>query len=97
MHEPWPESPYYLMVMRKGQAPDCRVWAASSLEPLPPISVPLLPPDADLKLSLQPLIDNIFAWSRYFVQMKYEEALEGLLTSDEVALTSKNGTQSSKI
>lgn len=93
MHEPWPESPYYLMVMRKESAPDCRVWAASSLEPLPPIPVPLLSPDADVLLSLQPLIENIFAWSRYFVQMKYDEALDALTTQESalVGATVKGG------
>lgn len=94
MHGSWPESPYYLMVMRKEKAPDCRVWAATSLEPLPPISVPLLSPDVDLKLSLQPLIDNIFSWSRYFAQMKYEQSL-AVLSAEETALvqaTMKSGT-----
>lgn len=89
MHEPWPDSPYYLMVMRKEQAPDCRVWAVSSLESLPPIPVPLLAPDADIQLFLQPLINDIFQRSRYSVQMKYEEPLEEEFTPDEAALLPK--------
>ena len=33
----WPDSPYYLLVCRKKQAPRCSVWPAFFTEPLPPI------------------------------------------------------------
>ena len=34
-------------------------------QPLPPIPIPLNPPDPDITLALQPLIDGIYARTRY--------------------------------
>ncbi|MGO8745097.1 MAG: DUF4058 family protein [Thermoguttaceae bacterium] len=56
--------PYCLLVGRKAEAPRCSVWRAYSTRPLPEIPIPLTPPDADLPLSLQPLIDAIYARSQ---------------------------------
>ena len=49
MLDPWPDSPYTLLVAR-APAPLCRVWRAFSLQPLPAIPVPLSRPDHDLAL-----------------------------------------------
>lgn len=71
MVDPWPDSPYYLLVARKNAAPLCKVWPAHSMSPLPTIPVPLLPPDADAALFLQPLIESIYARFRYRQSIDY--------------------------
>src|SRR5262249_60213888 len=60
MVEPWPKSPYYLLVGRQSRAPYCRVWPVHFREPLPEIPVPLARPDPDLTLALQPLIEAVY-------------------------------------
>jgi hypothetical protein len=73
MASAWPESPYYLLVCRKKQAPRCKVWPASFTEPLPPIPIPLAPPDADISLELQPLLEAIYSRSRYGRDIDYRQ------------------------
>jgi hypothetical protein len=80
---PWPASPYYLLVARKEQTPECTVWPAFSLQPLPVLLVPLAPPDADVPLNLQPLIDGIYARSRYYREIDYRQALQPPLSTAE--------------
>ncbi|HEX5269014.1 MAG TPA: DUF4058 family protein [Gemmataceae bacterium] len=65
MLDPWPDSPYYLLVAREQWAPSCRVWRASFDRPLPPIPLPLNTPDPPIRVSLQPLVDAIFEVARY--------------------------------
>lgn len=86
MNTPWPDSPYYLMVMRSHQAPACRVWPAYSTRPIHSIPIPLLPSDPDLTLALQPMIDDIYVESRYGSDARYHEMLEMALTDEERAL-----------
>jgi hypothetical protein len=71
MEDPWPDSPYYVLVSRKPTAPQCTVWPAYCLRPLPEIPVPLSPPDADVPLALQPMLDAIYARSRYALDIDY--------------------------
>lgn len=85
MKNPWPDSPYYIMVARKDEVGASGVWPAFSALRLPEIPIPLLPPDADLKVDLQPMVDAIFMRSRYFLDMHYDKPLRGL-RADEVAL-----------
>ncbi|MGO9468134.1 MAG: DUF4058 family protein [Isosphaeraceae bacterium] len=44
----WPDSPYYLLVCRKQEAPRCTDWPAHFLRPLPSLSIPLAAPDPDI-------------------------------------------------
>jgi hypothetical protein len=73
MEDPWPESPYYVLVSRKPTAPQCTVWPAYCLRPLPEIPVPLFPPDADVPLALQPMIEAIYHRSRYALDIDYRQ------------------------
>ncbi len=88
MRVPWPKSPYYIMVARKNQVGECGIWPAFSTSRLPPFPVPLLPQDADLVVDLQPMIDAIFARSRYFLDVQYDKPLPGL-DEDEISLLPK--------
>jgi hypothetical protein len=83
MVTPWPDDPYYLLVCRKKQAPRCRVWPASFTKPLPPIPIPLLPPDPDVSLDFQPFIQAIYARSRYERDIDYRRPLDPPLSQRE--------------
>lgn len=85
MKTPWPDSPYYIMVARKDEVGASGIWPAFSVLRLPEIPIPLLPPDADLQVDLQPMVDAIYKRSRYFLDMHYDKPLPGL-REDEVAL-----------
>jgi hypothetical protein len=75
MVERWPDSPYYILVMRKESAPQCCVSPAYSTRPLPSVSIPLAAPDADLVVPLQPFVDAIFVRSRYAAELAYDRPL----------------------
>jgi hypothetical protein len=85
MRTQWPDAPYTLLVSWAANAPYCRVWPAHLNEPLPPIPVPLLSPEPDLHLDLQPLIDEIYALARYHELIDYERDLLPALSDDDAA------------
>jgi hypothetical protein len=58
MLDPWPNSPYTLLVARRHRSPYCRVFPAHFRRPLPPIPGPPQP-DADVTLTLRPLIEAV--------------------------------------
>jgi hypothetical protein len=86
MEEPWADNPYYVLVLRKAEAPACQVWPAHMDRPLPEVTIPLVPPDADLRMPLQPLVDAIYARSRYEVDIDYALVLDPPLRPHEQAL-----------
>ncbi|HZV04224.1 MAG TPA: DUF4058 family protein [Gemmataceae bacterium] len=85
MVTPWPSSPYALLACRQQRAPRCKVWPAYFQRPLPSILVPLSPPDADVRLDLQPLIAAIYRRSRYEADLDYSRPLHPPLTDEESA------------
>ena len=85
MVEPWPKSPYSLLVGREDHVPYCRVWPASFKEPLPEIPVPLARPDPDLPLALQPMIEAVYERSRYSRRLDYTTPLTPPLSPEENA------------
>lgn len=82
MLDPWPNSPYTLLVSRRARA-GCRVWPAHFAKPLPTIPVPLVSPDPDIPLNLQPMIDAIYARSRYHRDIDYARPLNPPLSAEE--------------
>jgi len=84
MYSPWPDGPYYLLTKYKARRL-CHVWPAHSIAPLPPLTVPLAPPDPDISLDLQPLVDAIYARSRYDRDIDYRRPLTPPLTPAEQA------------
>jgi hypothetical protein len=80
----WPDSPYTLLVSRASRAPRCRAWPAHFQRRLPVIPVPLLEPDADLSLDLQPLVDGIYELGRYNERIDYSRPLEPPLPEPEM-------------
>lgn len=85
MLNPWPPCPYTLLVCRRVRAPHCRAYRAYSLKPLPPLSVPLAIPDPDVALDLQPLLEGIYARSRYHLSIDYSTPCQPPLSDDENA------------
>jgi hypothetical protein len=85
MLDPWPKSPYTLLVAREERAPRCRVWPAFFDRPLPAIPVPLSRPDPDLTLELQPLVDTIYQNGRYGEDIDYSQPLTPPLKAEQAA------------
>lgn len=85
MVTPWPNTPYSLLVSRMANGGHCRVWPAHFRDRLPPIPVPLVDPDPDLTLDLQPLIDGIYALGRYGERVMYDQRLTPALPRDDAA------------
>ncbi len=83
MLTPWPDCPYTLLVCRAFNAPYCRVWKGPFRRRLPSIPVPLLYPEPDLTLDLQPLLGNIYALGRYDERINYTQPLTPALSDEE--------------
>lgn len=84
MAEPWPSSPYVLLVLRKERAPRCKVWPAHYREKLPTLPIPLAPPDADASLDLQALLDDIYDRSRYGQNTDYTRPIRPPLSDEDM-------------
>ena len=85
----WPESPYYALVSRKPDTPRCTVWPAHFLRPLPVLSIPLAPPDPDVSLALQPLVEAVYARSHYERDIDYRRPLNPPLSASDVSWLEK--------
>jgi hypothetical protein len=85
MLDPWPASPYTLLVARANKAQLCKAWPAHFRRPLPPIPVPLTKPDPDVTLTLQPLIGAIYQRFRYEPSIDYTVRLTPPLSPDDAA------------
>jgi uncharacterized protein DUF4058 len=75
MLDPWPGSPYTVLVARAKKINFCRVWPAYFQIPTPSVPIPLAKPDPDILLDLQPMIDSIYRRSRYERSIDYSKPL----------------------
>ncbi len=89
MLDPWPDSPYVIMVSRGKGGQSCRVWRGYPLRPLPAIPVPLAKPDPDIAMHLQPMIDAIYERSRYSRSIDYAKPIKPPLSAEESAWLKK--------
>jgi hypothetical protein len=92
----WPASPYYLLVCRKRDAPRCTVWPASFLRPLRILSIPLAPPDPDVILALQPLVEAVYTRSHYDRDLDYRAQLDPPLSPPDAAWLEKQKREEHK-
>lgn len=83
MRDPWPGSPYTILVARGGSVPRYLAWPAHSLRPLPTIPIPLAQPDPDISINLQAMVEAIFARSRYSRSIDYSKPLTPPLPLEE--------------
>ncbi len=60
-----PAAPYYVFLSRCTRRPHTEVWPVQLRDSLPTVPVPLLPPDPDVPLALQPAIEACFELVRY--------------------------------
>jgi len=88
MLDPWPDSPYSLLIAR-ANSQICRVWQAHFRRPLPPLPVPLAKPDPDVPMNLQPMIDAIYERSRYQRSIDYGKPLNPPLAAGDIAWLQK--------
>jgi hypothetical protein len=84
MFDPWPDSPYTLLVAKAKKPQLCKVWPAHFQRPLPPIPVPLTKPDPPIDLSLPPMIAAIYERYRYERSIDYKRPLTPPLAPAEV-------------
>jgi hypothetical protein len=82
---PYPACPYTLLLARARDFEWCHVWRGHFHKPLPRIPVPLLKPDPDLWLDLQPMVEAIYRRSRYQHSIDYTRPLAPPLTTEETA------------
>ena len=85
MLDPWPDSPYTLLVGRAKNPQLCRVWPAHFQRRLPTLPVPLAKPDADISVDIQPMIDAIYQRSRYERSIDYAKPLTPPLGAEDAA------------
>jgi hypothetical protein len=85
MEDDLPDSPYYLLVCWKQNAPQCKAWHAYYHLPLPSIPIPLAPPDADIEIAVQPLVDAVYARSGYERDIDYRRPISPPLSTAEQA------------
>ena len=84
MLDPWPNSPYTLLVARGPfRYQRCKVWRAYFQRPVTEIPVPLDHPDADIPLRLQPMIEAIYQRARYGESIDYRKPLKPPLRGAE--------------
>lgn len=80
--KPLPAGDYYAYVSRGERRPNCDVFGWSIRQPIPPVPIPLRPPDADLILDLQALFETTYVRGRYRRSLAYSQKL-GLPLSEE--------------
>jgi hypothetical protein len=85
MLDPWPESPYVLMVARARKLQRCQVWPVVYADTLPVLPVPLARPDPDILIDLQPMVDAIYQRSRYARSIDYTKPLDPPFAAEEAA------------
>jgi len=85
MLDPWPDSPYTILVARAKKYDRCQVWPVHFRMPSPSIPVPLAKPDPDIPLNLQPMIDAIYQRSRYERSIDYSKPLTPPIDPAETA------------
>lgn len=85
MVDPWPPSPYVLMVARVDPEHRCQVWRGYSHVPLPSLPIPLLAPTPDVTLDVQSAVVTVYARGKYGESIDYARTVADL-SPEETAL-----------
>lgn len=64
---------YYVLVSRATDYPVAKVWPFSVRDPLPPVPVPLNPPDPPVMLALRPCLDRAYDEARFGDEIDYDQ------------------------
>jgi hypothetical protein len=70
----YPAGHYFALVARGNSRPDCQVYAWTVRQPLPPIPIPLLPPDSDIWIELGAIFATAYDRARYSRSIDYTAA-----------------------
>jgi Protein of unknown function (DUF4058) len=79
-----PKCDYYVLVSRDQDRPKVGVWPLGLRDRLPVIPIPLTPPDADVLLDLQALLDRVYDAADYGKYV-YGEVPDPPLSAEEAA------------
>lgn len=74
LDRPLPQGDYYAFVSRSDHRPYCDVYPWTVRDPLPPIPIPLLAPDADVEINLSDAFRVACQRGRYERLIRYEQA-----------------------
>jgi hypothetical protein len=69
-----PLAAYYIFLSRFTRRPRTEVWPVQLSKELPPVPIPLLPPDEDVPLNLQQAVDDCFALVGYEALLDYSQS-----------------------
>jgi hypothetical protein len=72
---PLPRGDYFALVARSERRPMADVYAFSVRDPLPPIPIPLRPPDADIMVDLSAVFATTYERGRYRPALRYADPL----------------------
>jgi hypothetical protein len=89
MREPWPQSPYYILVARKEQSPRCQVWPAQTARALPKLPIPLGRGDMDIEIDLQAMVDGVYERAQFASLIDYKRKIDPPLTPPEKKLLAR--------
>jgi Protein of unknown function (DUF4058) len=73
LEEKLPVGDYYALVSRWDKRPKCQVYAWTMQQPLPPLPIPLLPPDPDVWIDLGALFATTYRRGRYDRSVDYSQ------------------------
>jgi hypothetical protein len=79
-----PACAYYVLVSRYADRPKVDFWPIGLRERLPVVPIPLLPPDADVLLDLQALLDRVYDAANYGKYI-YDETPQPPLSAADAA------------
>ena len=83
--EPLPAVPYFVFVSRAGRRSEVEVWPIALEQPLPVVTIPLLPGDAPVLLDLQQGLGVVCGIIGYDELVDYSQAPPGPLAPAEAA------------
>lgn len=78
-----PAGDFYAYVARADRRPNCDIYAWSLRQPLPTIPIPLLPPDADVRLDLAEIFRTTYERGRYRKSIDYAALPPGVRSEDQ--------------
>ncbi|HRQ39848.1 MAG TPA: DUF4058 family protein [Chloroflexota bacterium] len=69
--ESLPDAPYFVFLSRAEKRPLLDIWPVQINQPLPHVTIPLLPGDDDVLLDLQQALDTVYDEFRYDLSVDY--------------------------
>jgi hypothetical protein len=71
MRHPLPDKPYFVFISRASRRPMADVWPIELAQPLPEVSIPLLPGDDEVPLDLQLALTTVYDLVGYDLAIDY--------------------------